>query len=283
MSFRIKKLVLITGPTASGKSDLAVEMALREVSPVISCDSRQIYKELRIGTAPPTPEQLSAVKHYFIFSHSIQDHYTAGKYETEALALLDKLFRDHDTLIMAGGSGLYADAVCRGIDNVPPPDLALRDELMNRLKCEGLDSLRRELKIMDRESYESIDLANPRRVVRALEVILQTGEKYSSIKKNSDKKRGFEIEKVYIDLPRDMLYSRINSRVDRMMEMGLLEEVKGLMPFRNLPALKTVGYSELFDYLDGKNTLEEAVELIKRNTRRYAKRQITWWRRTRQT
>lgn len=279
MNPRNKKLILITGPTASGKSDLAVEIALKKGSPVISCDSRQIYRELRIGTAPPTPDQLLAVRHYFIFSHTVMDHYTAGRYETEALSLLDKLFADHDTLVMAGGSGLYADAVCKGIDNVPPPDHQLRGQLTDRLNKEGIESLRRELAILDRESYDSIDIANPRRILRALEVIIQTGEKYSSIKKNSDKKRGFEIERIYLEPPRDILYRRINDRVDKMMEAGLLDEAKRLYHLRMLTALKTVGYTELFDYIDGKTTLDQAVELIKRNTRRYAKRQITWWRR----
>lgn len=274
-----KRLVVVVGPTAAGKTDYAISLALSLGSPVISCDSRQIYKELRIGTAPPTKEQLDLVKHYFIFSHSIQDNYTAGQYEVDAMDLLSLLFETHDNLVMAGGSGLYVDAVCKGMDDFPKSDPELRELLDNRLKAEGLASLRDELRLLDRESYDSIDILNPQRVLRALEVTLQTGRKFSSFKSNTDKKRDFIIEKVYIDRPREELYERINKRVDLMMSDGLLEEVKRLYQFRNLPALKTVGYSELFDYIDGKCSLYEAVELIKRNTRRYAKRQITWWRR----
>lgn len=274
-----KKLFVVIGPTAAGKTDYAISLALKFGSPVISCDSRQIYKELKIGTAPPTPEQLLAVKHYFIFSHSIHDYYTAGKYEVEALALLEELFKTHDSLVMAGGSGLYVDAVCRGIDNFPATDIALRELLMQRLANEGLESLRMELKLLDRESYEAIDIANPQRVVRALEVSLQTGEKFSSFKSYQSKSRDFEIEKIFIERPREELYERINRRVELMMENGLLDEVRALYEFRERPALKTVGYRELFDYLDGKYSLDDAVELIKRNSRRYAKRQMTWWRR----
>lgn len=274
-----KKLFVVIGPTAVGKTDYAISLALKFGSPVISCDSRQIYKELKIGTAPPTPEQLLTVKHYFIFSHSIHDYYTAGKYEVEALALLEELFKTHDSLVMTGGSGLYVDAVCRGIDNFPATDIALRELLMQRLANEGLESLRMELKLLDRESYEAIDIANPQRVVRALEVSLQTGEKFSSFKSYQSKSRDFEIEKIFIERPREELYERINRRVELMMENGLLDEVRALYEFRERPALKTVGYRELFGYLDGKYSLDDAVELIKRNSRRYAKRQMTWWRR----
>lgn len=274
-----RKLFIIIGPTAAGKTDYSISLALKLGSPVISCDSRQIYKELKIGTAPPTPEQLSIVRHYFIFSHSIHDYYTAGKYEVEAIALLEELFKTHESLVMVGGSGLYVDAVCRGIDDFPDTDMELRETLMERLANEGLESLRKELKLLDRDSYEAIDIANPQRVVRALEVTLQTGEKFSSFKNNKGKSRDFEIEKILIERPRDELYERINKRVDSMMERGLLEEARALYEFRELPALKTVGYRELFDYFDGNHSLDEAVELIKRNSRRYAKRQMTWWRR----
>lgn len=274
-----KKLIIIIGPTAAGKTEYAVDLAIKLGSPVISCDSRQIYRELRIGTAPPTPEQLSAVKHYFIFSHSIHDLYTAGKYEVETLALLEDLFKTHDSLVMAGGSGLYVDAVCRGIDNFPPADIPLRETLMQRLKNDGLESLRMELRLLDRESYETIDISNPQRVVRALEVFFATGKTFSSFKNFKSKTRDFEIEKLFIEKPREELYARINRRVDLMMEQGLLEEVRTLYPYRERPALKTVGYRELFEYLDGKCSIEEAIDLIKRNTRRYAKRQMTWWRR----
>ncbi|OFY43373.1 MAG: tRNA (adenosine(37)-N6)-dimethylallyltransferase MiaA [Bacteroidetes bacterium GWF2_40_14] len=273
-----KKLFIVIGPTAAGKTDYAIDLAQKLGSPVISCDSRQIYRELRIGTAPPTDEQLAMVRHYFIFSHSIHDLYTAGKYEIEALKLLDDLFLSHDSLVMVGGSGLYVDAVCRGIDDFPPADMELREDLMLRLKSEGVEPLRKELRLLDRESYETIDIANPQRVIRALEVCLSTGEAFSSFKQFKSKPRNFKIEKILIERPREELYERIDRRVDIMMDKGLLDEVKGLYEFRVRPALKTVGYRELFDYIDGKYSLDEAIELIKRNSRRYAKRQMTWWR-----
>jgi tRNA dimethylallyltransferase len=275
----MKRLVLIVGPTASGKSDYAIEVAKQYQSPIISCDSRQIYKELKIGTAPPTEEQLRDVRHYFIFSHSIHDYYTAGKYELEALELMYELYKEHDTLVMAGGSGLYADAVCYGIDDFPAADMELREELTARAKEEGgIEALRQELRILDRESYDSIDIANPQRIVRALEVTLSTGKKFSSFKSFRKKEREFEIERIVLSLPREELYDRINKRVDKMMEQGLLKEAESMLSFRNRPALKTVGYKELFDYFDGKTSLDEAVGMIKQNTRRYAKRQITWFR-----
>ncbi len=274
-----RKLVLITGPTASGKTDLSIELALKYGSPVISCDSRQIYKEMKIGTAPPNDEQLKAVKHYFIHSHSIFDYYTAGRYELEAISLLEKLFVNHPVLVMVGGSGLYADAVCYGMDDFPSADIALREELTNRMEKEGVESLRKELKILDPQSYQQIDIANPKRVLRALEVTIGTGRKFSSFKSFSKKERSFVVERFNLDIPRDDLYNRINRRVDRMMESGLLEEAKSLYDYRHLTALKTVGYKELFDYFEGKCTVDQAVELIKRDTRRYAKRQITWFKR----
>lgn len=273
---RNKKLIVVTGPTASGKSDLAVELAKKYNSPVISCDSRQIYKELKIGTAPPSPEQLAAVKHFFVFSHSIFDHYTAGKYEIEAMDLLRELFKTHDTLIMAGGTGLYIDALCRGIDDFPATDMVLRNNLMERLNTDGLNSLNEELKILDPESYQMIDNANPQRIIRALEVCLSTGKKFSSFKTSPSKERDFACEYIVTNVPREELYSRINKRVDSMMKYGLLDEAKSLYPYRHLMALKTVGYKELFDYFDGKHSLDEAINLIKQDTRRYAKRQITW-------
>ncbi|MDD2583458.1 MAG: tRNA (adenosine(37)-N6)-dimethylallyltransferase MiaA [Bacteroidales bacterium] len=274
-----KKLYLITGPTASGKTDLSIELAQKLGSPILSCDSRQIYKELKIGTAPPTSSQLKAVKHYFIHSHSIFNHYTAGKYEIEALTLMDELYREHDSLVMVGGSGLYAHAVCHGIDNFPSANLELRKELTQRVKEEGVESLRRELKLLDPVSYYQIDIANPQRILRAIEVTLSTGKKFSDYKNFRKKERPFTVESISVELERTVLYERINRRVDLMMEAGLLEEVKELYPHRHLTALKTVGYRELFDYLDGHFSLEEAVDLIKRNSRRYAKRQITWFKR----
>lgn len=274
-----KKLYLITGPTASGKTDLSIELAQKVGSPILSCDSRQIYKELKIGTAPPTPSQLKTVKHYFIHSHSIFNHYTAGKYETEALSLMEELYQEYDSLVMVGGSGLYAHAVCHGIDDFPAANLDLRKELTQRMKEEGVESLRKELKFIDPVSYSQIDIANPQRVLRAVEVTLSTGKKFSEYKNFRKKERPFVVENINVEMERETLYERINRRVEIMMDAGLLEEAKLLYEHRQLTALKTVGYRELFDYLDGIYSLDEAVDLIKRNTRRYAKRQITWFKR----
>lgn len=273
-----KELLLVFGPTAVGKTDYAIDLAERFGSPVISCDSRQIFREMKIGTAPPSQEQLQRVRHYFIFSHSVTQYYTAGKYELEALALLEELFKTHDQLVMCGGSGLYIDALCNGLDDFPEADQDLRASLMQRLRTEGIESLRMELKRLDPASYETIDLANHQRIVRALEVTLMTGRTFSSFKTAPKKERPFAIRKIYLDRDREVLYDRINRRVDVMMEQGLLEEARSLLPYRSMPALNTVGYRELFDYFDGKQTLDQAVELIKRNSRRYAKRQQTWWR-----
>ena len=292
-----KRLIIILGPTAVGKTDYSIETALRYDSPIISCDSRQIYKEMTIGTAVPSAEQLSAVQHYFIHSHTVTDLYTAGRYEVEALGLINCLFAEgHDTLVMAGGSGFYVDALVNGLDDFPAADLALREELMGRLKNEGVESLRMELKALDPESYATIDIANGQRVVRALEVCLMTGRPFSSFKTNSNRKREFEIEKIGLVRPRDVLYDRINRRVVQMVDDGLVDEVRSLTQFRNLAALQTVGYKEIFDWLDYEaglvttdgwepnspgdgpvTSLERAVELIQRNTRRYAKRQLSYW------
>ena len=291
------KLVIILGPTAVGKTDYSIETALKYDSPIISCDSRQIYKEMSIGTAVPSAEQLSAVQHYFIHSHTVRELYTAGRYEIEALELINKLFaQGHETLVMAGGSGFYVDALVDGLDDFPSADLQLRNELMARLKDEGVESLRLELKQLDPESYAAIDVANGQRVVRALEVCIMTGKPFSSFKTNSAKKRNFEIEKIGLIRPRDVLYDRINRRVLQMVDDGLVEEVRSLVEFRDLAALKTVGYKEIFDWFDYQNglvstegwgpttpgdgpvtSLERAVELIQRNTRHYAKRQLSYW------
>lgn len=273
-----RKLVIVLGPTAVGKTAFSIELALKCGSPVISCDSRQIFREMTIGTAVPSASQLAAVKHYFIHSHSVTDNYTAGRYEVEALELIRSLFAEgHETLVMAGGSGFYIDAVCKGLDDFPPADQELRAALSERLRTEGVESLRLDLKRLDPESYESIDIANGQRVVRALEVCLMTGRKFSSFKTATVKKRDFEIEKIGLTRPRDVLYDRINRRVLQMADDGLVDEVRSLVPYRSLPALQTVGYREIFDYLDGSISLERAVELIRRNTRHYAKRQLTWW------
>ena len=295
----MKKLIIILGPTAVGKTDYSIETALRYDSPVISCDSRQIYSEMSIGTAVPSAEQLAAVRHYFIHSHTVRELYTAGKYEIEALGLINRLFDEgHDTLVMAGGSGFYIDALVNGLDDFPSADLQLRNELMTRLHEEGVESLRLELRKLDPESYASIDIANGQRVVRALEVCLMTGRPFSSFKTSSRKSRDFEIEKIGLTRPREVLYDRINRRVLQMIDDGLVEEVRSLTQYRDLAALQTVGYKEIFDwfdYQDGKvsaegwtpttpgdgpvTTLDRAIELIQRNTRHYAKRQLSYWNR----
>ncbi len=295
----MKKLIIILGPTAVGKTDYSIETALHYGSPVISCDSRQIYKEMTIGTAVPSASQLQAVKHYFIHSHTVTELYTAGKYELEAVALIERLFAEgHDTLVMAGGTGFYIDAVCNGLDDFPAADESLRTELMERLREEGVESLRMDLKRLDPESYASIDIANGQRVVRALEVCLMTGRPFSSFKTSVQKKRSFETEKVGLTRPRDVLYDRCDRRVLQMIDEGLVEEARGLVQYRDLTALQTVGYKELFawfDWQDGKvsaegwgptspgdgpvTSLDRAVELIQRNTRHYAKRQLSYWKR----
>ena len=270
-------LHIILGPTAVGKSDYAVAEALRTGSPVVSCDSRQFYREMRIGTARPSEAQLAAVRHYFIADRSVTEPCSAGAYEIEALALLEELFKTHDTVVMAGGSGLYIDALCNGLDDFPDADPDLRAELSRRLRDEGVAALRADLRVLDPETYATIDPANGQRIVRALEVTIATGRKYSSFKTRPAKERPFTIVKTGLTRPRPALYARIDARVDQMMAEGLLEEARGLLPHRDLPALNTVGYKELFGFFDGTYDLAEAIRLIKRNTRHYAKKQLTWW------
>lgn len=270
-------LKIILGPTAVGKTDYSIGLALKLHCPIISCDSRQIFRGMAIGTAQPSKEQLEMVRHYFIACRNPDEHYTAGLFEIEALSLLEELFKKYDTVVMTGGSGLYADALCNGLDNFPAADLELREKLSARVKEEGLSTLRRELQILDPESYATIDIANPQRVVRALEVTLSTGRKFSEFKTNTVRKRRFDIEKYCLMRPREELYERIDARVDAMFDAGLVEEVWSLTPYRDMPALNTVGYREVFSYLDGKTDIKEVLRLIKRNTRHYAKRQITYW------
>lgn len=275
-------LKVILGPTAVGKTDYSINLALKSGCPIVSCDSRQIFRGMAIGTAQPSPEQLQKVRHYFIACRNPDEHYTAGLYEIEALHLLEELFKKYDTVIMAGGSGLYVDALCNGLDNFPEADLELREKLSARLREEGLPSLRRELQILDPESYGTIDIANPQRVIRALEVTISTGKKFSEFKTSPARKRSFNIEKYCLTRPREELYARIDARVDAMFEAGLVEEVSSLIPYRNMPALNTVGYREVFSYLDGETDIKEVLRLIKRNTRHYAKRQMTYWARDHQ-
>ena len=276
-----RKLIIVLGPTAVGKTDYSIELALRYGSPVISCDSRQIYKEMSIGTAVPSAAQLAAVQHYFIQTKSVTEYYTAGIYETDALALIARLFDEgHETLVMSGGSMFYIDAVCNGLGHVPTADLTVRKQLMDRLGREGIEGFREDLARLDPAAYATMDLSNVNRVFRAVEICITTGRPYSSFKETEERPvRDFEIEKIGLTRPREVLYDRINRRVVQMMDDGLMDEVRSLTEYRQLTALRTVGYKEVFDYLDGKSSLDETVGLIQKNTRHYAKRQLTWWRR----
>ena len=274
-----RRLIVIVGATASGKTDMSIALARRYNAPIISTDSRQVYRGLPIGTAQPTAEQLAEVEHHFIANLDIDQPFNCGEYEKQALQLLDALFEKHQTVVAVGGSGLYIKALCDGMDDLPEADEALRQQLVSRLEAEGVAALAEELRRLDPEYYEVVDRNNPARVLRALEVCLSSGRKYSEMRCGERKERNFEIVKVGVDMPRDLLYERINRRVDIMMEMGLEAEARAMLPHRHHNSLRTVGYSEMFDYFDGLTTREEAVELIKRNTRRYAKRQLTWFRR----
>ena len=275
-----RRLLIILGPTAVGKTDYSIGKALEYGSPVISCDARQLYRGMRIGTAVPSDGQLSQVPHHFIQTVPVDRPYTAADYEEEALSLIGRLFDEgHETLVMTGGSMFYIDAVCRGLDDLPSGDPVLRKELWDRLREEGVAALAGELLRLDPLTYERIDRSNSQRVIRALEVCLLTGRPFSSYKTGQVKPRGFVIEKIGLQRPREELYERIGRRAEQMLADGLVEEVRSLLPYRECQALKTVGYREMFDYLDGRISLDEALAHIKVNTRHYAKRQLTWWRR----
>ena len=279
---RGKKLIVLTGPTAVGKTAVSLDIAKHFGIPVINADSRQIFKELKIGTARPTEEEMQEVKHYFVGTLGIEDYYSASLYEQQVLELLEKEFQSHEYALLSGGSMMYIDAVCDGIDDIPTIDDNTRALMKQRLKDEGLEALVEELKRLDPEYYEIVDRQNPRRVVHALEICVMTGQTYTSFRKRSKKERPFRIIKIGLDRPREELYNRINARVDQMMSDGLLDEVKALYPKKDMNALNTVGYKELFDYLDGRWSLEEAVERIKGNTRRYARKQLTWYKKDEQ-
>ena len=279
---RGKKLIVLTGPTAVGKTAVSLDIAKHFGIPVINADSRQIFKELRIGTARPTEAEMQEVKHYFVGTLGIEDYYSASLYEQQVLELLEKEFQSHDYALLSGGSMMYIDAVCDGIDDIPTIDDLTRETMKRRLKDEGLEALVDELKRLDPEYYGIVDRQNPRRVVHALEICVMTGKTYTSFRKRSKKERPFRIIKIGLDRPREELYQRINARVDQMINDGLLDEVKALYPKKELNALNTVGYKELFDYLDGRWPLEEAVERIKGNTRRYARKQLTWYKKDKQ-
>ena len=271
-----KRLLVIVGPTGSGKTDLSIRLAGHYAAPILSTDSRQVYRGMPIGTAQPTFDQLQAVEHHFIASHDIKDYLSCGEYEVQALARLEKLFAGHDYVVAVGGAGLYVRALCEGMDDLPQADENLRRELAARLRTEGLEALAGQLRTLDPDYYAVVDRSNPARVVRALEVCLQTGLPYSRLRTGRRRKRDFDIVKVGVDMPRGELYDRINRRVDRMLADGLEAEARAVYPYRSLNALQTVGYREFFD---GRISYDEAVELIKRNSRRYAKRQLTWFRR----
>ncbi|MBI3502227.1 MAG: tRNA (adenosine(37)-N6)-dimethylallyltransferase MiaA [Bacteroidetes bacterium] len=274
-----KFLVVICGPTAVGKTSLAIELALKFNTEIISADSRQFFREMNIGTAKPTQEQLVQVKHHFINSLSVADEYNAGEYEKDALIILEKIFLKKNIAILAGGSGLYINALCSGFDSVPPSDKDVREKIIEQYKKEGIEYLRAALKKTDKEYYSKVDLSNPHRMIRAIEVFLITGKPFSQFRKGKKQKRNFSILKTGLNVEREELYKRINARVDQMMNRGLPEEVKSLAKQQHSNALNTVGYKELFEHLEGKISLQAAIEKIKQNTRHFAKRQLTWFKR----
>ncbi len=275
----MKKLIVIGGPTASGKTGLAIELAKHYNTEIINADSRQFYRNMNIGTAKPTQNELAAVKHHFIDTLDPKQDYNIGKYEIDALQLIEELFKTNDHLILVGGSGLYIQAVCEGIDELPETDAAIRTKWKTIFEEKGISFLADELKNKDPDYYKLVDIKNKHRLIRALEIIEQTGKTFSSFRKAVKKIRSFQTIKFSLDIEREILYKRINQRVDRMIIEGLVEEVESLLPFRNYNALQTVGYSEIFSFLDGIEKLEDAIELIKKHSRNYAKRQLTWFRR----
>ena len=272
-----KTLIVVTGPTAVGKTALCMNLARHFNIPIINADSRQIFRELKIGTAAPTEEQLRQVRHYFVGTLGLDDYYSASMYEQQVTALLGELFEKSDYALLAGGSMMYIDAVCNGIDDIPTVDDETRSTMKRRLQQEGLEALCEELHRLDPEHWAIVDRKNPRRVVHALEICHMTGQTYTSFRKREERKRPFQIVKMALTLPREELYNRINARVDLMMQQGLLDEARRLLPYRHLNALNTVGYKEMFAYMDNVWTLDEAVERMKGNTRRYARKQLTWF------
>ena len=270
-------LLVLLGPTGVGKTELSIDIAGRFGCEIISCDSRQFYKEMVIGTSPPTSDQLKKIKHHFIKFLSVKSYYSASLFERDVLDLLPELFRKNKIVLMTGGSGMYIDAVCDGIDDIPDVDPAIREKYTLKYKEEGVESLRASLKLLDPEHYKKVDLRNYKRIIRALEIFESTGQPYSTYLKNAKKNRDFRVIKIGLERPREELYERINVRVDNMIKLGLEKEVRTLHEFKNLNALNTVGYKEFFEFFEGKISREKAIELIKRNSRRYAKRQMTWW------
>lgn len=270
-------LIVVVGPTGIGKTKLAIQLAQYYNTHIISADSRQIFKETKIGTAAPTVDELALAKHYLVATHSLHEYYSAWEFEQDVLKLADQLFPLYNPLIMVGGAMMYVDAVCKGIDDVPTIDADLRQEVWAQYEQVGLEGMRAQLKQLDPVFYEQVDLKNAKRVIHAVEVCLMSGKPYSSLRTNTAKERPFRIIKVGLDCPREELYQRINKRVENMIDAGLVDEVMGLQHLKHLNSLNTVGYKEIFAYLNGDCTLSEAIELIKRNTRHYAKRQLTWF------
>jgi len=272
-----KTLIVVLGPTAIGKTSLSIQLAKQYNTEIVSADSRQFYKELLIGAAPPSVKELSEVKHHFIQHLSVSEDYNVGKFEKDAILKIEELFRKNDKIIMTGGSGLYIDAICKGFDKMPEIPSEIREKVISLYKKNGIEFLQEELKEKDSIYFNEVDTKNPQRLMRALEIIYSTNKTFSSFRKKEKKKRSFNIVKIGLEIDRELLYNRINNRVDIMMENGLEKEVKSLIPYQNKNALQTVGYKELFEYFDGNCSLEQSTEMIKQNTRRFAKRQITWF------
>jgi tRNA dimethylallyltransferase len=278
-----KYLIVIAGPTAIGKTDLSISIAKKYEADILSCDSRQFYKEMKIGTAVPEQKNLQEVKHHFIQNLSIEQDYSVGKFEIDALQKIEELHKKQDVIVMVGGSGLYIDAVCRGLDHFPDVDKKLRDELNLRHEKEGIEPLKAQLIQLDPAYHKEVDKSNPHRIIRALEICISSGKTFSSFRKQQKKNRNFKTIKLVLSRDRELLYKRINSRVDKMMSDGLLQEAQNVYKYKENNALQTVGYKELFAYFDGVWDLETAISEIKKNTRRYAKRQMTWFRRDPET
>lgn len=274
-----KTLIVLIGPTGVGKTELSLDIAEKFNSPIISADSRQLYADIKIGTAAPTEEQQKRVKHYFVGILKLTDYYSAAQYELEVMKLLDELFLKHDTIILTGGSMMYIDAICKGIDDIPTVDNETREMMMDKYEREGLENLCAELKLLDPEYYSIVDLKNPKRVIHALEICYMTGKTYTSFRTGNKKERPFNIIKIGLKRDREELYERINRRVDMMIEEGLVDEVKSVYQYKNLNSLNTVGYKEIIQYLDGNCTLDFAIEKIKQNSRIYSRKQMTWFKR----
>ena len=274
-----KTLIVLIGPTGVGKTDLSIKIAGKYNSPIISADSRQLYSELKIGTAAPAEEYLKRVKHYFVGTLKLTDYYSAAQYESDVISLLEELFKENDTILLTGGSMMYIDAICKGIDDIPTVDNDTRRMMMEKYEKEGLERLCAELKLLDPEYYSIVDLKNPKRVIHALEICYMTGKTYTSFRTGNKKQRPFNIIKIGLCREREELYERINRRVDMMINDGLVDEVKSVYQYRNLNSLNTVGYKEIIQYLDGNCTLDFAIEKIKQNSRIYSRKQMTWFKR----